>query len=77
MGFMDWFLNSDDDMFTNSINPANGLSMANDTIDIEGNIFGTDSMDTDIFLDDDMFSTSSFDDDDMFSSTSSFDDDMF
>ena len=71
---MDWFLNSDNDISTNSINPANGLPMINDTIDIEGNIFGTDSSDTEIFSNDDLFETSAFDDD-LFD-TSLFNDDL-
>jgi len=73
MGFMDWFLNSDNDTFTNNINPANGLPMINDTIDIEGNVFGTDSSDTEIFSNNDMFDSSSTFDDNIFE-TSMFDD---
>lgn len=69
-------LSAFDDVFssapTHSINPASGLMMVNDCIDIGGNMFGTNSMDS-TFDDplssssigsvfDDSFSSSAFDD---------------
>jgi len=77
MGFFDFFTDDNDDInndildtSTSDINPGSGLPMLNDVIDIEGNVYGTNSSDD--FLDDTFSST--FDDDTF---DSSFDDDMF
>lgn len=83
----DLFSSSSTSMFDDcsGINPANGLPMMG-CVDIEGNVYGTDSSHDDLFgsastsLFDDSLSSSMFDDtfsssfDDSFSSSSMFDD---
>jgi len=59
--FKDIFIDNSD------TNPANGLPMIDSSIDIEGNIYGTDLNNDDLFssscFDDDLFSSNCFDDD--------------
>ena len=80
----DFISDDDDDEYSHfAFNPANGMPMLNDSIDIEGNPFGYDD---DLFTDScdfsDVFSDMSFNDDgfdDMFSTDDMFDnyDDIF
>ena len=45
MSFFGWLFDSDESSFNeplHSVNPANGLPMLNDTVDVAGNPFGTD-----------------------------------
>lgn len=46
MSFWNFLFGGTDSQSTNTINPANGLPMVNDTfIDVAGNTYGTDSSD--------------------------------
>lgn len=71
MGFFSTIFGLKNDT-SNDINPANGLPMLNDSIDIEGNPYGTD-LSHDHFHD----SSSSMFNDDLYDSSSSMFDDNF